>query len=94
MSTLIRYSEAFKRQVVEEIERVHKKGRPLLIGTRSVEASETLSSLLNAKALQHVVLNAGKVVLMADDPALRAIVRDCALVNADGISVVWAASSV
>jgi N-acetylglucosaminyldiphosphoundecaprenol N-acetyl-beta-D-mannosaminyltransferase len=39
---------------------------------------------------QHVVLNAAKVVAMEDDPQLRAIVRSCALVNADGTSIVWA----
>lgn len=44
--------------VVEEIIRVHKKGRPVLVGTRSVEASEKLSSMLNAKAMKHEILNA------------------------------------
>lgn len=43
------------------------------------------------EAAQHVVLNAAKVVMMADVPELRTIVRQCALVNADGQSVVWAA---
>ncbi len=46
------------KAVVEEIKRVHKQGRPVLIGTRSVDASETLSSMLNAVALKHEVLNA------------------------------------
>jgi N-acetylglucosaminyldiphosphoundecaprenol N-acetyl-beta-D-mannosaminyltransferase len=41
--------------------------------------------------VQHCVINAGKVVLMADDPRLGGIVRSCALVNADGQAVVWAA---
>jgi N-acetylglucosaminyldiphosphoundecaprenol N-acetyl-beta-D-mannosaminyltransferase len=40
---------------------------------------------------QHVVLNAAKVVQVNDDPALREIVRGCALVNADGQAVVWGA---
>jgi N-acetylglucosaminyldiphosphoundecaprenol N-acetyl-beta-D-mannosaminyltransferase len=39
---------------------------------------------------QHVVLNAGKVVMMADHPKLAAVVSACDLVNADGQSVVWA----
>ena len=39
---------------------------------------------------QHVVLNAGKVVLMAKDDRLRHIISNCELVNADGASVVWA----
>jgi len=40
---------------------------------------------------QHVVLNAAKVVQLADDPSLRDIVQGCSLVNADGQAVVWAA---
>jgi N-acetylglucosaminyldiphosphoundecaprenol N-acetyl-beta-D-mannosaminyltransferase len=40
--------------------------------------------------VQHVVLNAAKVVLMANDERLRRIVGTCGLVNADGQSVVWA----
>jgi N-acetylglucosaminyldiphosphoundecaprenol N-acetyl-beta-D-mannosaminyltransferase len=39
---------------------------------------------------QHVVLNAAKVVEMDREPDLADIVRSCALVNADGASVVWA----
>jgi len=39
---------------------------------------------------QHVSLNAGKVVLMKDDPRLRAIVSRSDLVSADGMSIVWA----
>ena len=44
----------------------------------------------SGQASQHVVLNAGKVNLMRDDPGLAEIIRGCALVNADGMSVVWA----
>ena len=40
---------------------------------------------------QHVVINASKVNLMENDPALRSIVNACPLVNADGASIVWAA---
>ncbi len=50
--------EARWNAVVEEIRRTHKSGRPVLIGTRSVEASEKLSSMLTAVALKHEVLNA------------------------------------
>jgi N-acetylglucosaminyldiphosphoundecaprenol N-acetyl-beta-D-mannosaminyltransferase len=42
------------------------------------------------KPAQHVVVNAGKYVLMAHDARLHGIVERCALVNADGMSVVWA----
>jgi preprotein translocase subunit SecA len=44
--------------VVEEIGMIHQTGRPLLVGTRSVEASERLSGLLKDRNLDHEVLNA------------------------------------
>jgi N-acetylglucosaminyldiphosphoundecaprenol N-acetyl-beta-D-mannosaminyltransferase len=43
------------------------------------------------RPVQHVVLNAGKCVLLEDEPDIRDIVARCAVVNADGQSVVWAA---
>lgn len=46
------------RQVVTTIARVHAQGRPILVGTRSVEASEHLDGLLTAAGLPHRVLNA------------------------------------
>ncbi|MCX7760125.1 MAG: preprotein translocase subunit SecA [Hydrogenothermaceae bacterium] len=45
-------------QVVEEIERLHKEGRPVLVGTVSVETSEFLSGLLKKRGIPHNVLNA------------------------------------
>ncbi|MBS3764265.1 MAG: preprotein translocase subunit SecA, partial [Planctomycetes bacterium] len=44
--------------VVEEVDAEHAKGRPLLVGTRSVEASEQLSEMLEEKGIEHDVLNA------------------------------------
>jgi preprotein translocase subunit SecA len=44
--------------VVEEAERQHKKGLPVLIGTVSVDVSETLSRMLKRSGLKHEVLNA------------------------------------
>jgi len=41
--------------------------------------------------LNHVVLNAGKVVMMQEDTQLFNSVVSCDLINADGQSVVWAA---
>jgi preprotein translocase subunit SecA len=43
---------------VDEIRRVHETGRPLLIGTRNIWASEHLSKLLASENLEHQVLNA------------------------------------
>jgi preprotein translocase subunit SecA len=44
--------------VVEEVGRLHAQGRPVLIGTRSVERSEELSRRLTQAGLEHQVLNA------------------------------------
>jgi preprotein translocase subunit SecA len=43
----------------DEIEKLHAKGQPVLVGTTSIEKSERLSELLKKKGLkEHVVLNA------------------------------------
>ncbi|WP_409268071.1 WecB/TagA/CpsF family glycosyltransferase [Massilia sp. BHUDP2] len=39
---------------------------------------------------QHVVVNVDKLVKASRDPELRQIINDCALVNVDGMPVVWA----
>jgi preprotein translocase subunit SecA len=45
--------------VADEIQTLHEKGQPVLVGTTSIEKSERLSELLKKKGLkQHVVLNA------------------------------------
>jgi len=46
------------RAVVEEISRAHATGRPILVGTTSVEVSELLSRMLRARGIKHSVLNA------------------------------------
>ncbi len=44
--------------VADEIERVHRAGRPVLVGTRSVAASEKLAALLEGRTLHFQLLNA------------------------------------
>jgi preprotein translocase subunit SecA len=44
--------------IIEDMVRLHKQGRPVLIGTRSVEKSEKLSARLKAAGIAHQVLNA------------------------------------
>ena len=44
--------------VVEEIEKTHKTGQPVLVGTVNIAVSEELSSLLTKKEIKHSVLNA------------------------------------
>jgi preprotein translocase subunit SecA len=55
---IFRYSEDRWKAVVEEIRQMHELGRPVLVGTRSIESSERLSELLNDAGLEHEVLNA------------------------------------
>ncbi|MCD4726106.1 MAG: preprotein translocase subunit SecA, partial [Pirellulales bacterium] len=52
--------------VVEEVRQLHAVGRPLLIGTRSIDKSEHLSKLLDAVGIEHLVLNANHVEAEAD----------------------------
>ncbi|NAZ29652.1 MAG: preprotein translocase subunit SecA [Caldimicrobium sp.] len=49
--------EKFER-VVQEIEENYHKGRPVLVGTTSIEKSEILSRMLKKKKIPHQVLNA------------------------------------
>lgn len=46
------------RAVVVEISRMHKTGRPVLVGTTSVEQSDSLSEQLHEAGIPHEVLNA------------------------------------
>ena len=59
-------AEAKWAAVVEEICQLHAKNRPVLIGTRSIDKSEHLSTLLAAKGIEHKVLNAHKIAEEAD----------------------------
>ena len=49
--------EKFKA-VIDEVERLIAEGRPVLVGTTSVETSELLSKMLKMKRIEHNVLNA------------------------------------
>jgi preprotein translocase subunit SecA len=44
--------------IIDEIIRMHERGRPVLVGTVTVEVSEILSRLLKRKGIEHSVLNA------------------------------------
>jgi preprotein translocase subunit SecA len=50
--------EAKWTAIVDSLRRLHAEGRPVVVGTRSVAASEHLSELLKAAELPHKVLNA------------------------------------
>jgi preprotein translocase subunit SecA len=44
--------------ILKEVKEIHGKGRPILLGTESVEVSEKLSRLFKLNRLEHTVLNA------------------------------------
>jgi preprotein translocase subunit SecA len=46
------------RAIIDEVERLRGEGRPVLVGTTSVEVSELLSKMLQGKKIPHNVLNA------------------------------------
>lgn len=46
------------RAVANAIEELHKKGRPVIVGTTSIQQSEELSELLKKRGIEHNVLNA------------------------------------
>lgn len=44
--------------IIEEVTKLNKEGRPVLVGTTSVEISELLSRMLKMRGIEHQVLNA------------------------------------
>jgi N-acetylglucosaminyldiphosphoundecaprenol N-acetyl-beta-D-mannosaminyltransferase len=55
------------------------------------ETLQTVEGFIHTgKPHQHVVVNVDKLVKASRDPELRRIINDCALVNVDGMPVVWA----
>lgn len=65
------------RAIVEEVVQMNQQGRPVLIGTRSIEASELVSEMLKHRDLSHQVLNAvhheAEAQIIADAGELRAV---------------------
>jgi len=55
---------------VGEVKEINAAGRPVLIGTRSIDKSELLSSMLTEGGLEHQVLNANEVEREAEIVAL------------------------
>lgn len=70
--------------VIDEIEKLVKEDRPVLVGTTSVEISELLSRMLNRKHIHHNVLNAklhqheAQVVKEAGQPGMVTIATNMA----------------
>ena len=53
-------------EIVRDIKDVHITGRPILVGTRSIDKSEDLSKILASEGLTHTVLNARNVASEAE----------------------------
>ncbi len=53
-----RTAEAKWNAIIDSIAELHEQGRPMLVGTRSIEASEFLAERLSNRGLPHTVLNA------------------------------------
>src|SRR5438128_2421656 len=70
--------------ILDEIERHHKRALPVLVGTVSVDVSETLSRMLKRRGLRHEVLNAkyhereAEIVAQAGQPAAITIATNMA----------------
>jgi N-acetylglucosaminyldiphosphoundecaprenol N-acetyl-beta-D-mannosaminyltransferase len=70
--------------------------RIMLMGCQvdNLSMEETLGTIegfiQSGKPHQHVVVNVDKLVKASRDPELRRIINECALVNVDGMPVVWA----
>jgi N-acetylglucosaminyldiphosphoundecaprenol N-acetyl-beta-D-mannosaminyltransferase len=55
------------------------------------ETLQTIEGFIHSgKPHQHVVVNVDKLVKASRDPELRRIINECALINVDGMPVVWA----
>ena len=52
--------------VAEEVDKQHAEGRPILIGTRSIDKSELLAKLLDARGLKYQILNANHIEAEAE----------------------------
>ncbi|MBQ0022024.1 MAG: preprotein translocase subunit SecA [Prevotellaceae bacterium] len=70
--------------VIDEIVRMRNSGRPVLVGTTSVEISELLSRMLNMRKIPHQVLNAKLHQKEADIVALAGQSTMGEVINEDG----------
>ena len=70
--------------VADEIETWHERGRPILVGTTSVDVSQVISDMLRRRKINHVVLNAkfhqheGEIIKDAGQPGAVTIATNMA----------------
>jgi len=55
---ILKTLDAKYKAIVEEVKKRHKRGQPVLVGTRSVEKNEYLGKLLERESIPHQILNA------------------------------------
>ncbi len=55
---IFRYDHEKNKALLDEIKEIHESGRPILVGTVSIEKSEELAELLGRYGIPHQVLNA------------------------------------
>src|SRR5438445_70887 len=76
-------SEKYKA-ILDEVERQHERGLPILVGTVNVDVSETLSRMLKRRGFRHEVLNAkyhqreAEIVAQAGQPGAITIATNMA----------------
>src|ERR1041384_7217498 len=77
------HSEKYKA-ILDEVERQHERGLPILVGTVNVDVSETLSRMLKRRGFRHEVLNAkyhqreAEIVAQAGQPGAITIATNMA----------------
>ena len=54
------------KAIADEVKQINQTGRPVLIGSRSIDKSERLSELLSELGIEHEVLNAKNIAYEAD----------------------------
>lgn len=73
------------------MQRIELFGCPLDVATMD-ETVDWISARISSREFsQHVVVNVAKLVNMQSDPVLARSVRECDLINIDGMGVVWGA---
>mgnify|MGYP005837433399 CR=1 FL=1 len=75
------------KAVIEEIEQLVNAGRPVLVGTTSVEISEMLSKMLTMRKIEHKVLNAKLHQKEADIVATAGLSGTVTIATNDGLPV-------
>jgi N-acetylglucosaminyldiphosphoundecaprenol N-acetyl-beta-D-mannosaminyltransferase len=71
--------------------RVELLSCPLDVVTMEQTVARCEGAIVSGRYLQHMSVNAAKLVALRDDPEMRRMIAACDLITADGQSVVWAA---